>query len=95
MYDDDPDDDSHEGPEAEFDEDPDSEDIQRLDHESAICPDCGAEIWDAAEVCPQCFAYLGGNTSARARAHEWFHQRWLVFLLIALMIIGLIFGCWL
>lgn len=29
----------------------------------AYCPDCGAKIWDQADICPKCFSYLAGHTS--------------------------------
>src|SRR5690242_4791978 len=47
------------------DEGPSRQDIERFNRETAYCPDCGAEVWDQAEVCPKCFAYLGGTTSTR------------------------------
>jgi hypothetical protein len=78
---------------VELDEDPDSADIERLDHEGAICPDCGAEVWDAAEICPRCFAYLGGNAQGSASSQRWFSRRWPLIVLIGLLIIGLIFAC--
>lgn len=68
-----------------IDEGPSSEDIERLDHETATCPDCGAEIWDAAEICPKCYAYLGGNAVDRKPV-----PRWLRLVLIVLLAVGLI-----
>jgi hypothetical protein len=95
THDDDADDDILEGEQAAFDEDPDSADIERFDHDRATCPDCGAEVWDAAEVCPKCFAYLGGDPASGAAGNTWLTRRWLLLALTALLIIGLIFGCWL
>ena len=72
-----------------FDEDPSDEDIERLDHESAYCPDCGAEIWDSAEICPKCYAYLGGNTGHRKPIPRWVHRASIalvVFLLLLAML---------
>ena len=77
-----------------IDEDPSPEDIERFSHETARCPDCGAEVWDAADVCPKCFAYLGGNTGSRSPYGQWLRGRWLL-LIIALLIIAMLFGWWL
>jgi hypothetical protein len=74
------------------DEDPSDEDVERFSGETAYCPDCGAEIWDAAEVCPKCFAYLGGNTSIRSGvARE--KQRRAVVALVIILIVLLVIGC--
>jgi hypothetical protein len=71
---------------AHVDEGPSSEDIARFDHESAFCPDCGAEIWDQADVCPKCFAYLGGDTSRRQPMGTWFQRRWTLLVVIVLLL---------
>jgi hypothetical protein len=79
------------------DEDPSEEDVERFSSETAFCPDCGAEIWDSAEVCPKCFAYLGGETSSRKPVAREIQRRSVVVLvavLIALMILGLVFWWW-
>ena len=36
------------------DDGPSPDDIRRFSHETAYCPECGAEIWDAAPACPSC-----------------------------------------
>ena len=68
----------------DLDEHPASDDIERLDHEGAHCPECGAEVWDAADICPKCYAYIGGDTFRRRR---W--PRVVAWLLIAAFVIGL------
>ena len=68
------------------DEGPSSEDLDRFGGDTAHCPDCGAEIWDQAEVCPECHAYIGGNTSTRLPVESWFQRRWAVAIIIALVI---------
>ena len=72
------------------DEGPSSEDIERLDHESVLCPDCGAEIWDAAEICPKCFAYIGGNAVNRRPSPGWLRLALVVVLAVGLIIITLL-----
>jgi hypothetical protein len=73
-----------------LDEGPSSEDIERLDHESALCPDCGAEIWDAAEICPKCFAYIGGNAVNRRPWPTWLRKVLVIVLAVGLIIITLL-----
>jgi hypothetical protein len=68
------------------DEGPSPEDIRKFSHELAHCPDCGAEIWDQADVCPKCFAYLAGHTSSRHPSEAWFRKRWVVAVAIIVMI---------
>lgn len=69
-----------------IDEDPSSEDIERFSGEEAHCPDCGAEIWDQAEICPKCYAYLGGNTSSRPPLQNWLQRRWYVVVAVIVII---------
>jgi hypothetical protein len=69
-----------------IDEDPGSEDIDRFSSETACCPDCGAEIWDQAEVCPSCYAYLGGNVISRTPAQARFRRKWIVLVAILLLL---------
>jgi hypothetical protein len=30
---------------------------------TGYCPDCGAEVYDDADVCPKCFTWLNGETA--------------------------------
>jgi hypothetical protein len=69
-----------------MDEGPRAEDIERFDHEDAHCPDCGAEIWDSADVCPKCFAYLGGNTIARPSSRDQFRRLCITLIAVVLII---------
>jgi hypothetical protein len=69
-----------------IDEGPSSEDIDRFDRETAYCPDCGAEMWDQADVCPKCFAFVGGVTSSKQPIERWFQRRLMVAVIIALLI---------
>jgi hypothetical protein len=71
----------------EIDEDPSPEDIERFSDATAYCPDCGAEVWDQADVCPKCFAYLGGDTATRSPMQEWFRRRWILLVIIVLIIL--------
>lgn len=80
----------HNSNDDDIDEGPSSEDLDALDHESAICPDCGAEIWDAAEICPKCFAYIGGNAGTRRPAPVWMRQGLIILLVVGLIIITLL-----
>ncbi len=67
----------------ELDTGPGPEDLRRFGGEIAYCPDCGGEVWDQAEVCPACGAYLGGSTSSRPLHRQVFRKRALI--LVALL----------
>ena len=80
SWDVDPDDDEH------LDEDPSDADIERLNHETAYCPDCGAQVWDASDICPKCRAFIGGNTLSRPPVDHWLRKRWLALVAILLLL---------
>ncbi|MFZ9914181.1 MAG: zinc-ribbon domain-containing protein [Phycisphaerales bacterium] len=40
-----------------------SSEADHADRDTAYCPECGAEIYDSADVCPKCFTWLDGETS--------------------------------
>lgn len=68
------------------DEGPSPEDIERFSEETGFCPDCGAEIWDQAEVCPECHAYISGGAGHRSPGEEWFRRKWIGLVIIAVLI---------
>ncbi len=47
------------------DDEHDAHDRARFESETAFCPECGAEIYDAADVCPKCFTWIDGDTLRR------------------------------
>lgn len=81
------------------DEDPSDEDQVRFGEqaeETGTCPDCGAEIYDNADICPKCFAYIGGDTLAKlptGRPRGRFHKQWII-LLVVLLIVSLLWADW-
>ena len=59
---------------------------------TAYCPDCGAEIYDAAEICPRCFAWIDGDTLRKSPRRQRANDRWtklVVWALIAAIATGL------
>lgn len=74
----------------ERDEDPSDDDIERFSSDTAFCPDCGSEISDEAEVCPECYAYVGGNTLGRSPLQTWFGRRSVVVVVIVILLAMLI-----
>ncbi len=62
----------------ELDSGPGTEDLLRFGGETAYCPECGREVWDQAEVCPACGAYLAGATTPRPPRRQAFRQRLLI-----------------
>ncbi len=79
------------------DEDPSDEDLERFGEDAArtvadaVCPDCGARVWSEADVCPKCFAYLGGD-APRARGRGFFRRQWKVLVIVLLIIATLAFA---
>jgi hypothetical protein len=67
------------------DEGPSDADIERFSGETAHCPDCGAELWDQAEVCPSCFAYVGGATLSHPPARHAHRVRQKVIIIVTLL----------
>lgn len=72
------------------DEGPSAEDLDRFGSEDAYCPDCGAKIWDQADVCPSCYAYLGGDTSRHRPFERWWKRRWTI--LVVATLVGVLVG---
>ncbi|MCA9284508.1 MAG: hypothetical protein KDA22_04795 [Phycisphaerales bacterium] len=68
------------------DDGPLPEDLERFSSDTAICPECGAEVWDQADVCPSCYAYIGGSASSRHPVERWWRRRWMVLVVIALLV---------
>jgi hypothetical protein len=68
------------------DEGPSAEDIARFSEQSAHCPECGAEIWDQADICPKCYSYLAGHTSSRAPTSKLFRQKWVVVVTLLVIV---------
>ncbi len=66
-----------------IDQDPSPEDLERFSLDTAFCPECGAEVWDQAEVCSSCSAHLGGDTVSQPPVPRWFRRRWLTLVAVA------------
>lgn len=49
----------------------------------ARCPDCGTAVWSEADVCPKCYAYLGGD-APRGRPGP-FAGKWRTVVVLALL----------
>ena len=69
-----------------YDEGPSIDDLNRFGSDEAHCPECGEEIYDQAEFCPKCNAYLAGNTSSRPPIESDFRGRWFVLIAIIVLI---------
>ncbi len=71
------------------DEGPSEEDQERFGDDrvsTGLCPDCGGEVFDDAEVCPRCFAYIDGGVRPKPRGRRgFFHRQWKTLLLVALV----------
>lgn len=65
-----------------IDENPSPDDLERFSRDTAYCPDCAAEVWDQAEVCSSCGAYLHGDPSSRPRGPRRRRRIWLTLVVI-------------
>ena len=85
---------SHHAPDPD-DDDADADDEYggeaHAEADTAYCPECGAEIYDAADICPKCFAWIDGDTSRHAPRRKRAAVRWttlVVWILIIAMALG-------
>lgn len=74
------------------DEGPSSEDIERFSDETAICPDCGAVIYDDAAFCPACGAQVSGGTLSRSPLDTWLRERWFAVVAILVAVVILLYA---
>ena len=58
-----------------IDEGPSSEDLESLDRDTGYCSECGAEIWDQADICPICGFALTRGTLSRPPVEDWWRRR--------------------
>ena len=69
------------------DEGPQESDLERFGEDSPVadarCPDCGTPVWSEADVCPRCYAYLGGD-APRGRPGA-FAGKWRTLVVVALI----------
>lgn len=67
----------------------DALDRARFDSDTAFCPECGAEIYDAADVCPKCFTWIDGETQRRplSRRRQTIRQT-IIWVLIVTLLAG-------
>lgn len=66
----------------------DEADFERFSSDVAFCPECGAEIYDAADICPKCFTWIDGNTTHRKPSAVRRSMRALVVLVLIALILG-------
>lgn len=75
-------------PPLDYDDDP-ADDGPGLDTppetETGYCPECGAEIWDQADICPKCFSYIGGEVLHRPPMERWWRQKWRIVVIVAVL----------
>lgn len=68
------------------DDGPSDEDLERFGGETALCPRCGAEVWDEAPQCPECGEWIGGATTRHSPTQSWWSQRWIVVMIVVLIV---------
>ncbi len=73
------------------DEDPhDAADRARFSSEKGFCPECGEEIYDAADICPKCFTWIDGATHSRRTRFSAGVRKLVVTALLAALLSGMI-----
>lgn len=70
-------------------EGPSAQDIERFSDDTGRCPNCGAEVWDQAEFCPECGDQIGSDISRRSPIDRDLRNR-VFILIIALVVIGFV-----
>ena len=65
-----------------IDEDPSSDDLKRFSQDTISCQQCGARMWDQADVCASCGADLQESTLSRSTRGGVTRRRWLMFVAI-------------
>lgn len=70
-----------------MDQGPSDQDIERFSDETGRCPNCGIEVWDQAEFCPECGDQIGSDISRRAPLDRNMRNR-IFILIITLIIVG-------
>lgn len=68
------------------DEGPTEADLERFSRDTGYCPDCGAEVFDQADICPACYAYLGGDVARRPPFQQWYRRRWTAMVIVAILV---------
>jgi len=76
------------------DEGPSEDDLARFSDGDAYCPDCGSEVHDTAEVCPRCYAYLGGDVSRFRPVERDLRSRFIAATAIAIALVLLGWLVW-
>lgn len=65
-----------------IDENPSPDDLERFNRDTAYCPECAAEVWDQAEICSSCGAYLHGDPSSRPRGAGRRRRLWITLVVL-------------
>lgn len=65
-----------------IDENPSPDDLERFNRDTAYCPDCAAEVWDQAEICSSCGAYLHGDTSSHPKGARERRRFWVALVIL-------------
>ncbi|MBX3355892.1 MAG: hypothetical protein KF724_09360 [Phycisphaeraceae bacterium] len=65
---------------------PSDEDLERFSGDEAHCPFCGAEVYDDAVKCPECFEAIQGATSRVPPEAKGFRDRTMVLVAIVLVL---------
>lgn len=56
------------------------------EEQTGYCPECGAEVWDQADICPKCFSVITGGVLHRPPMERWWRGRWKVIVVVAVLV---------
>ena len=79
-----------------IDEGPSSQDLDRFGGDEAYCPECGAEMWVEASVCPSCGTYVDGQVTGRRPGAHSLRRRWVILVTVVtlaaflLLVLGIV-----
>jgi uncharacterized paraquat-inducible protein A len=74
----------------DIDEGPSAEDLDRFSDETRACPECSAEVYDEASVCPRCGHIFEGDPEGASRKPMWAVIGVILALLAFLLVYGLL-----
>lgn len=71
----------------EDDEGPSDADLRRFgENGQAWCPECGEEVFDDADLCTACGAWITGSALRRPRAVQELHHRSRIVVIVLVLI---------
>lgn len=71
---------------SDMDEGPTDEDVERFSGQGGYCPECGHSVYDDADICPACGAWITGEVSGTQPFQREVDHRSKIVLVVAILI---------